>query len=182
MTRNITIQLAIITLKIRRRTDGINSGTPSALARLSCVVVHPPLGVCRFTYKEILYDFYKRKICFACDGRFGATGQRRLHPAGRDCFQTGDIREILRDYLKDSGKRETVKRPSRQRRRLQADPLPLGIYGLGDLNPDRRNPCRGGLPCSQCRTLPMWKGFDKMVYEYFSHITLEDLARGSATF
>jgi len=34
----------------------------------------------------------------------------------------------------------------------------------------------------KCRTLPMWKGFDKMVYEYFSHITLEDLARGSATF
>ncbi len=30
----------------------------------------------------------------------------------------------------------------------------------------------------KCRTLPMWKEFDHMVYEYFSSITLEDLALG----
>lgn len=28
----------------------------------------------------------------------------------------------------------------------------------------------------KCRTLPMWKEFDRMVYDYFSRITLEDLA------
>lgn len=30
----------------------------------------------------------------------------------------------------------------------------------------------------KCRTLPMWKEFDNMVYDYFSHITLEDLMLG----
>lgn len=28
---------------------------------------------------------------------------------------------------------------------------------------------------AKCRTLPMWKQFDAMVYDYFSHITLADL-------
>ena len=31
---------------------------------------------------------------------------------------------------------------------------------------------------AKCRTLPMWKEFDHMVYHYFSHISLEDLAHG----
>ncbi len=30
---------------------------------------------------------------------------------------------------------------------------------------------------SQCRTLPMWEGFYKLILEYFQGITLEDLVR-----
>lgn len=30
-----------------------------------------------------------------------------------------------------------------------------------------------------CKTLPMWKKFDKMVHDYFYHITIADLRDGS---
>ncbi|MDO4487842.1 MAG: Rrf2 family transcriptional regulator, partial [Eubacteriales bacterium] len=30
-----------------------------------------------------------------------------------------------------------------------------------------------------CKTLPMWRKFDKMVYDYFSRITLKDLVDGT---
>ena len=31
-----------------------------------------------------------------------------------------------------------------------------------------------------CMTLPMWQKFDKMVHDFFYHITLEDLIQGKA--
>ncbi len=30
-----------------------------------------------------------------------------------------------------------------------------------------------------CKTLPMWSKFDKIVHDYFYHITLEDLVKGN---
>lgn len=39
----------------------------------------------------------------------------------------------------------------------------------------------GAKPCqrtARCATLPMWKKFDRMVHDFFFHITLEDLAEG----
>ena len=39
----------------------------------------------------------------------------------------------------------------------------------------------GAKPCkrsAQCATLPMWKEFDRMVRDFFFHITLEDLTEG----
>ena len=40
---------------------------------------------------------------------------------------------------------------------------------------------KGAEPCpmkSKCKTLPMWQRFDHMVYDFFFHITLEDLVQG----
>lgn len=37
---------------------------------------------------------------------------------------------------------------------------------------------KGAAPCpraDQCRTLPLWKGLDQVVYDYLSHYTLRDL-------
>ena len=31
---------------------------------------------------------------------------------------------------------------------------------------------------SKCKTLPMWQRFDDMVYDFFFHITLQDLVEG----
>ena len=31
---------------------------------------------------------------------------------------------------------------------------------------------------AECRTLPMWRGLDKLITEYFENITLADLMRG----
>lgn len=39
----------------------------------------------------------------------------------------------------------------------------------------------GAEPCERkdgCLTLPMWERFDRMVHDFFLHITLEDLIRG----
>lgn len=30
-----------------------------------------------------------------------------------------------------------------------------------------------------CKTLPMWQKYDRLVYDFFNHITLEDLVRGN---
>lgn len=44
------------------------------------------------------------------------------------------------------------------------------------LNPDSEGcPREAG-----CKTLPMWKEFDRMVCEYFDHITIADLRDGTA--
>ena len=40
----------------------------------------------------------------------------------------------------------------------------------------------GADPCDRqaaCLTLPMWKQFDTMVHDFFSHITLADLIKGT---
>ena len=33
---------------------------------------------------------------------------------------------------------------------------------------------------AECRTLPMWRGLDKLITEYFENITLADLMRGES--
>lgn len=38
------------------------------------------------------------------------------------------------------------------------------------------DPCSGTCPrTAECRTLPMWRGLDKLITEYFENITLADL-------
>ena len=41
-----------ITMEVPPPTGGISSGMPHAPARLSCAVVRPPPGACRFTIKQ----------------------------------------------------------------------------------------------------------------------------------
>ncbi|MCM1145940.1 MAG: Rrf2 family transcriptional regulator [Clostridium sp.] len=42
-----------------------------------------------------------------------------------------------------------------------------------------------GKECSRystCKTLPMWRQFDKMVHDFFAHITIADLVNGTFDF
>lgn len=36
--------------------------------------------------------------------------------------------------------------------------------------------------CGKCKTLPMWRQFDRMVHDFFFHITIADLADGTLDF
>ena len=52
------------------------------------------------------------------------------------------------------------------------------LTAVACLAPDAKECSR----CQKCKTLPMWRQFDRIVHDFFYHITIADLADGALKF
>ena len=137
---------------------------------------------------EAYHDLNQRKIRPACDARPRTAGSGPYTPLDEIATRQGISKKYLEIILKVLVREKLLKglRGKGGGYRLTRTPQEYTVGEILELT-------EGSLAitaCLQadaeicekadtCMTLPMWKQFDRMVHDFFYHITLEDLLQGN---